>query len=163
MDYTHDSKKHRTIEAHGERDIMDLEHQIHCMEIEAYSSVLKAFIAQSDLLTWGKEGLMTDLRKELNITDIEHGKILTTINIDDSVKWIREQRKVAYHSQDYLKVNNTPGCASSSMGNSIIRLKAPSPSAAFYPQKNVPQSQVSLTPIPFQSSMPVSKFSLIQI
>ncbi|XP_019437479.1 PREDICTED: protein EMSY-LIKE 2-like [Lupinus angustifolius] len=154
MDYTHGSKKHRTIEAHVERDIMGLEHQIHCMETEAYSSVLKAFIAQSDLLTWGKEGLMTDLRKELNITDVEHGKILTMINTDDSVKWIRDKRKVASHSQDYLKVNNTPGCASSSMRNSIIRLKAPPPSASFYPPKNVPHGQVSLTPIPFQSSMP---------
>jgi len=31
---------------------MDLEHQIHYLETEAYTSVLKAFIAQSDLLTW---------------------------------------------------------------------------------------------------------------
>lgn len=37
----------------------------------------------------GKEGLMTDLRKELNITDIEHGKTLIAVNSDESVKRIR--------------------------------------------------------------------------
>jgi len=39
-------------EPHGIRGVMDLEHQIHYLETEAYSSILKAFIAQSDLLTW---------------------------------------------------------------------------------------------------------------
>ncbi|GAB4857274.1 hypothetical protein Ancab_015182 [Ancistrocladus abbreviatus] len=63
--------------------------RIHCMETEAYSAVLRAFIAQSDLLSWGKEGLMTDLRKELNITDDEHRDILSKIDLDGPVGIIR--------------------------------------------------------------------------
>lgn len=39
-------------ESHGIRDAVDLEHHIHCLETDAYSSILKAFNAQSDLLTW---------------------------------------------------------------------------------------------------------------
>ncbi|KAI4301017.1 hypothetical protein L6164_034336 [Bauhinia variegata] len=100
MDYS--KTKDDAIEPHGRRDLMDLEHHIYFVETEAYSSVLKAFIAQSDLLTWGKEGLMTELRKELNVTDAEHGEILMQINSDKLVKLIREQRKLASHSQDYF-------------------------------------------------------------
>ncbi|KAJ1384281.1 hypothetical protein SESBI_42675 [Sesbania bispinosa] len=46
MDYT----KHRIIEPRGIRDAVDLGHHIHCLA-EVYSSILKNFIAQSDLLT----------------------------------------------------------------------------------------------------------------
>ena len=45
------------------------------------------------------------------------------------------------------------------MGNSKVRLKTPS-SAAFYAQKNVLCSQVSLTSIPIPLPMPVSKIKL---
>jgi len=34
------------------RDAVNWENHIHLMEIQAYSSMLKAFIAQSELLTW---------------------------------------------------------------------------------------------------------------
>ncbi|RDY09170.1 Protein EMSY-LIKE 3, partial [Mucuna pruriens] len=141
-----------TTESHGVRDVMDLEHHIHYLETVAYSSILKAFIAQSDLLTWGKEGLMTELRKELNITDVEHGEILTKINSDELIKRIREQRKLSSHAKDYIKAS-APGCASASMGNSMIRFKNPS-SATFYAQKKMSRSQASLTSIPIPSSMP---------
>lgn len=30
----------------------DMDFQIHCLEMEAYTSVLKAFVAQSDVLSW---------------------------------------------------------------------------------------------------------------
>ncbi|KAF7819243.1 protein EMSY-LIKE 4 isoform X2 [Senna tora] len=141
-----------TTECHGKRDLMDLEHHIHCLEIEAYSSVLKAFIAQSDLLTWGKEELMTDLRKELNVTDIEHGEILIAVHLDESVKRIREQRLLASHAENYVKLNN-PGYASGSMRNSSIIMKTSSP-VAYFPQKNMSHCQSSLAPIPIPSSMP---------
>nr|XP_012569201.1 uncharacterized protein LOC101497708 isoform X2 [Cicer arietinum] len=137
---------------HGTRDAVNLDHHIHCLEIEAYSSLLKAFIAQSDLLTWGKEELLTELRKELNIADSEHGEILIKINSDESIRRIREQRKMASHPQDYIKAN-TPGCPSASIGNSIIRLKTPS-SAAIYPQMNITRSQASLSSIHIPSAMP---------
>ncbi|KAL2319504.1 hypothetical protein Fmac_028473 [Flemingia macrophylla] len=77
-----------TTQPHGIRDVTD---HIHYLETEAYTSILKAFIAQSDLLTWGKEGLMTELRKELNVTDIEHGDILTKINSDELIKQISKR------------------------------------------------------------------------
>jgi len=32
---------------------------------------------------------MTELRKELNVTDIEHGEILMKINSDELIKQIR--------------------------------------------------------------------------
>ncbi|AES80932.1 ENT domain protein [Medicago truncatula] len=108
----------------GTRDAVNWENHIHSMEIQAYSSMLKAFIAQSELLTWGKEELLTELRKELNIADSEHGEILTKINSDDSIKWIREQRKMAYHSQAHDSIKaNASGCTSTSIGNSTIRLQ----------------------------------------
>lgn len=33
-------------------DLTDMEFQIHCIETEAYSAVLRAFVAQSDVLSW---------------------------------------------------------------------------------------------------------------
>ncbi|CAL5193158.1 unnamed protein product [Lathyrus oleraceus] len=148
MDYSHihHATNHRVADPNGMRDAVNLEHHIHSLEIEAYSSMLKAFIAQSDLLTWGKEELLTELRKELNIADSEHGQILSKINSDESIRWIREQRKRASHSnaQGYIKAN-TSGCPSASIGNSVIRLKTPSP-ATFYPH-NMSHSQASLNSI----------------
>nr|XP_010910438.3 protein EMSY-LIKE 3 [Elaeis guineensis] len=76
-------------------DLADMEVQIHCIETEAYDAVLRAFNAQSDVLSWGKEGLITDLRKELRVSDAEHREILAKINSDDSIKSIRELRKNA--------------------------------------------------------------------
>ncbi|CAJ2672010.1 unnamed protein product [Trifolium pratense] len=139
------------------RVAVNMEQNIHCLEIHAYSSLLKAFIAQSELLTWGKEELLTEIRKELRIADSEHGEILTRINSDETVKWIREQRKMASHSHAQAYNNaNTTGCPSAPIGNSVIRLKAP-PSIASYPRKNIPHSQDSLSSIQIPSSMPLSK------
>ncbi|GJP62493.1 hypothetical protein CLOP_g16396 [Closterium sp. NIES-67] len=39
------------------------------LEREAYLAVIRAFGAQSEAITWAKERLMSDLRKELNIQD----------------------------------------------------------------------------------------------
>ncbi|CAK8542897.1 unnamed protein product [Lathyrus sativus] len=158
MDYTlihHATNNHRIADPSGMRDVVNLEHHIHYMEIEAYSSMLKAFIAQSDLLTWGKEELLTELRKELNIADSEHGQILSKINSDESIRWIREQRKRASHShaQGYIKAN-TSGCPSASIGNSVIRLKTPS-SATFYAHNNMSHSQASLNSIHVSAPMSV--------
>lgn len=49
-----------------------------------------AIITQKALVTaQGKEGLITELRKELNVTDTEHGELLLQINSDKSIKMIR--------------------------------------------------------------------------
>ncbi|PKU69142.1 protein EMSY-LIKE 3 [Dendrobium catenatum] len=72
---------------------IDMETQIHQLEQEAYSSVLRAFKAQSDLLTWEKETLITELRTELKVSDIEHRELLSMVNADDLIRRIREWRQ----------------------------------------------------------------------
>ncbi|XP_077254141.1 protein EMSY-LIKE 3-like isoform X2 [Tasmannia lanceolata] len=71
----------------------DMETQIHRLEQEAYSSVLRAFKAQSDSLSWEKEGLITELRKELRVSDEEHRDLLSRVKADDVLRRIREWRK----------------------------------------------------------------------
>ncbi|XP_042375462.1 protein EMSY-LIKE 3-like isoform X2 [Zingiber officinale] len=71
----------------------DMEIQIHRIEQEAYSSVLRAFKAQSDTITWEKESLITELRKELRVSDQEHRELLSRVNADDVIQRIREWRQ----------------------------------------------------------------------
>ncbi|KAG8635764.1 protein EMSY-LIKE 3 isoform X3 [Manihot esculenta] len=71
----------------------DMETQIHNIEQEAYTSVLRAFKAQSDAITWEKESLITELRKELRVSDEEHRELLSRVNADDMIRRIREWRK----------------------------------------------------------------------
>ncbi|GMJ00891.1 EMSY-like 3 [Hibiscus trionum] len=73
----------------------DMETQIHLIEQEAYCSVLRAFKAQSDALTWEKESLITELRKELRVSDEEHRELLLRVNADDMIRRIREWRTVS--------------------------------------------------------------------
>eukprot|EP00252_Welwitschia_mirabilis_P012641 TRINITY_DN2792_c0_g1_i1.p1 TRINITY_DN2792_c0_g1~~TRINITY_DN2792_c0_g1_i1.p1 ORF type:complete len:496 (-),score=141.49 TRINITY_DN2792_c0_g1_i1:551-2038(-) len=71
----------------------DMEMQIHELEKDAYRAVIKAFNAQSDAITWAKEGLMSELRKELRVSDEEHRELLGKVNKDDQLKRIREWRQ----------------------------------------------------------------------
>ncbi|KAA8525102.1 hypothetical protein F0562_007034 [Nyssa sinensis] len=73
----------------------DMETQIHHIEQEAYTSVLRAFKAQSDAITWEKESLITELRKELRVSDEEHRELLSRVNSDDIIRRIREWRKTS--------------------------------------------------------------------
>ncbi|KAG8056280.1 hypothetical protein GUJ93_ZPchr0002g26126 [Zizania palustris] len=70
----------------------DMETQIHQLEQEAYCSVLRAFKAQSDAITWEKESLITELRKELRVSDKDHRELLNRVNNDDIIRSIRERR-----------------------------------------------------------------------
>ncbi|KAF3640810.1 Protein EMSY-LIKE 3 [Capsicum annuum] len=76
-----------------QRMYVDMEVQIHNLEQEAYGAVLRAFKAQSDALTWEKESLITELRKELRVSDDEHRDLLTKVNADNLIHRIREWRK----------------------------------------------------------------------
>uniref|UniRef100_M4E3N5 ENT domain-containing protein n=1 Tax=Brassica campestris TaxID=3711 RepID=M4E3N5_BRACM len=76
-----------------ERVHNDMETQIHLIEQEAYSSILRAFKAQSDAITWEKESLITELRKELRVSDEEHRELLSRVNADEMIRRIREWRK----------------------------------------------------------------------
>ncbi|KAF6158741.1 hypothetical protein GIB67_040255 [Kingdonia uniflora] len=75
----------------------DMETQIHHLEQDAYSSVLRAFKAQSDAITWEKESLITELRKELRVSDEEHRELLSRVNADDIIRRIREWRQGGGH------------------------------------------------------------------
>lgn len=74
-------------------DQTDMEAQIHQLEQEAYSSVLRAFKAQADAITWEKESLITELRKELRLSNEEHRELLGRVNADDLIKRIRDWRQ----------------------------------------------------------------------
>ncbi|GAB2276973.1 Protein EMSY-LIKE 3 [Dionaea muscipula] len=71
----------------------DMETEIHVIEQEAYCTVLRAFKAQSDAITWEKEDLITALRKELRVSDEEHRELLSRVHADDVILRIREWRK----------------------------------------------------------------------
>ncbi|GFP93130.1 hypothetical protein PHJA_001457300 [Phtheirospermum japonicum] len=58
-------------------DGTDMEAKLHQLEQEAYSSVLRAFKAQADAISWEKESLMTELRKELRLSNEEHRDLLS--------------------------------------------------------------------------------------
>ncbi|XP_043814649.1 protein EMSY-LIKE 1 isoform X2 [Manihot esculenta] len=75
----------------------DMEAQIHHLEQEAYSAVLRAFKAQSDAISWEKEGLITELRKELRVSDDQHRELLTKVNGDEIIRRIREWRQTGGH------------------------------------------------------------------
>ncbi|CAA6672313.1 unnamed protein product [Spirodela intermedia] len=80
----------------------DMETEIHQLEQEAYCSVLRAFKAQSDAITWEKESLITELRKELRVSDEEHRELLTRVNADDII------RKISRWSQGGFISNAQP-------------------------------------------------------
>ncbi|KAK4488657.1 hypothetical protein RD792_004426 [Penstemon davidsonii] len=75
----------------------DMEAKIHQLEQEAYSSVLRAFKAQADAITWEKEGLLTELRRELRLSNEEHSALLSRVNPDETIRRISEWRKSGGH------------------------------------------------------------------
>ncbi|GMI70981.1 EMSY-like 3 [Hibiscus trionum] len=85
-----------------------MEAQIHLLEQEAYCSVLRAFKAQSDAITWEKEGLITELRKELRVSDDEHRELLTKVNADDIIRRIsRDWRQAGGNQSTRLSVSHS--------------------------------------------------------
>ncbi|XP_037442365.1 protein EMSY-LIKE 3-like [Triticum dicoccoides] len=71
----------------------DLESQVHLVEQEAYTGVLRAFKVQSDALSWEKESLISELRKELRVSDEEHRELLNKVNEDGAIRGMRELRQ----------------------------------------------------------------------
>ncbi|XP_061356880.1 protein EMSY-LIKE 3-like isoform X1 [Gastrolobium bilobum] len=84
---------------------IDMETQIHQLEQEAYSSVLRAFKAQADAITWEKESLITELRKELRLSNEEHRELLGRVNADDVIRRIREWRQAGGHQPGMLSTS----------------------------------------------------------
>ncbi|XP_010265884.1 PREDICTED: protein EMSY-LIKE 3 isoform X2 [Nelumbo nucifera] len=122
----------------------DMETQIHQLEQEAYSSVLRAFKAQSDAITWEKESLITELRKELRVSDEEHRELLTRVNADDIIRRIREWRQAGglqaslLSSQPVHDPVPSPTVSASrkkqKTSQSVPSLSLNAPSPAFHPQ-----------------------------
>ncbi|XP_039854632.1 protein EMSY-LIKE 4-like isoform X4 [Panicum virgatum] len=71
----------------------NLDSDIHQMEQQAYTGVLRAFKMQSDALTWEKESLITELRRELKVSDEEHRALLNKVNEEEAVHRIRQSRQ----------------------------------------------------------------------
>ncbi|KAK4373045.1 hypothetical protein RND71_008429 [Anisodus tanguticus] len=109
-----------------QRMYVDMEVQIHNLEQEAYGAILRAFKAQSDALTWEKESLITELRKELRVSDDEHRDLLTKVNADNLIHRIREWRKT--------------------MGNQPVHEQLPSPTVSG-PRKRPKMSQSVIMPL----------------
>uniref|UniRef100_A0A0E0M2T7 ENT domain-containing protein n=1 Tax=Oryza punctata TaxID=4537 RepID=A0A0E0M2T7_ORYPU len=92
----------RSFSANGRAPVMpfsyirphnDLESEIHQVEQEAYTGVLRAFKVQSDAISWEKESLITELRKELRVSDDEHRELLNKVNEDVAIRRMRELRQ----------------------------------------------------------------------
>ncbi|XP_047341001.1 protein EMSY-LIKE 3-like [Impatiens glandulifera] len=96
----------------------EMENQIHLLEQEAYSSVLRAFKAQADAITWEKASLMTELRKELRLSNEEHRELLSQVNSDELIRRISEWRQSG---------GNLPIVAGTGQ---IVRDPVPSPSVS---------------------------------
>ncbi|XP_031387003.1 protein EMSY-LIKE 3-like isoform X2 [Punica granatum] len=127
----------------------EMEIQIHLIEQEAYCSVLRAFKAQSDAITWEKEGLITELRKELRVSDEEHRELLSRVNADDMIRRIREWRKAG---------GPGPGLLSKSKP---VHDQAPSPTMSASRKKQKTTGTVASLPFPaFHPSMQPSSSAL---
>ncbi|RDX79262.1 Protein EMSY-LIKE 1, partial [Mucuna pruriens] len=80
------SKERRERLLFHDSDSMD--NLIRRAEMEAYNSILRAFRYQSNELSWEKEMLLTDLRKELRISDDYHRDLLDRLNHDVTLRCI---------------------------------------------------------------------------
>ncbi|XP_017229817.1 protein EMSY-LIKE 3 [Daucus carota subsp. sativus] len=135
----------------------DMEAQIHQIEQEAYSSVLRAFKAQSDAITWEKESLITELRKELRVSDEEHRELLSRVNADDMIWRIREWRANGLQSsmrssgpaRDPLP---SPTVSASrkkqKASHSVAPLPMGAPSPALHPSMQPSSSAIRRGPVP---------------
>ncbi|XVF04614.1 hypothetical protein REPUB_Repub05bG0099400 [Reevesia pubescens] len=137
----------------------DMETQIHLIEQEAYSSVLRAFKAQSDALTWEKESLITELRKELRVSDEEHRELLSRVNADDIIRRIREWRTASgpqpgMHSTSQPIHDPVPSPTVSAsrkkqkMSQSVASLSMGAPSPALHPSMQPSSSAMRRGPPP---------------
>ncbi|XP_059651798.1 protein EMSY-LIKE 3-like isoform X2 [Cornus florida] len=132
----------------------DMEAQIHHLEQEAYSSILRAFKAQADAITWEKESLITELRKELRLSNEEHRELLGRVNADDVIRRIREWRQAGGHQPGMLSTGQAvhdpvpSPTVSASRKKQKISQSIPSqsfgrPSPPFHPQAVAASNQPS--------------------
>ncbi|XP_051126196.1 protein EMSY-LIKE 3-like [Andrographis paniculata] len=70
-----------------------MEAKIRQFEKEAYYSTLRAFKAQADSITSEKSGFITDMRKELRLSNEDHRELCKKVNEDVTIRRIREWRQ----------------------------------------------------------------------
>ncbi|KAK2969549.1 hypothetical protein RJ640_023807 [Escallonia rubra] len=128
-----------------------METQIHHIEQEAYSSVLRAFKAQSDAISWEKESLITELRKELRVSDEEHRELLSRVNGDDIIRSIREWRKTNGPQPGMLNSGQPSPTVSASRkkqktSQSVASLSLGAPSPGLHPSMQPSSSALNQGP-----------------
>ncbi|GBG75730.1 hypothetical protein CBR_g20979 [Chara braunii] len=69
------------------------EEQLRKLETDAYLAVLSAFVAGNEAISWAKERLMCELRKELRVQDEQHSQLLSRVFQDNKIMQIRERRQ----------------------------------------------------------------------
>ncbi|KAJ0974127.1 hypothetical protein J5N97_016092 [Dioscorea zingiberensis] len=116
-------------------DSADLESQIQLIEMGAYDAVLRAFRVQADDLSWGKETLLTELRRELRISDAKHREILGQINHDQLIMSLRNSHK-ANGAQQQTTMNSS--CIDPNSMVCVSRKKLKS--------SNIPSSSIQYLP-----------------
>ncbi|PON65502.1 EMSY N-terminal [Parasponia andersonii] len=146
----------------------DMEAQIHQLEQEAYSSVLRAFKAQADLITWEKESLITELRKELRLSNEEHRELLGRVNADDIIRRIREWRQAGGGQPGMLSTSQavhdpipSPTVSASrkkqKVSQSVASQSFGGPSQPFHPQAVAASHQPSSSTAKQRGSVPGAK------
>ncbi|KAG0596228.1 hypothetical protein M758_UG234800 [Ceratodon purpureus] len=111
-----------------------IDQQIRQLELDAYHSLLRAFSAQSEVITWSKEGLMSDMRKELRVADEQHREMLGKVSHDETLKRIRHWRQtgedpgISLHQRD---ISPSPAVSQSrkrqKVGNVAVVIPPPVP------------------------------------
>ncbi|EYU42240.1 hypothetical protein MIMGU_mgv1a007277mg [Erythranthe guttata] len=122
-------------------DDADMEAKIHQIEQEAYCSILRAFKAQADAISWEKESLITELRKELRLSNEEHRDLLSRVNVDETISTIREWRRQG-GVQPGIHGTSHDALPSPSISASRKKQKL-APSLPFQPQPNQPSSSAA--------------------
>lgn len=134
----------------------DMESQIHCFAREAYSAVLRAFNSQSDVITWAKESLMTELRKELRVSDEEHRELLGKVNADGVLRQIREWRQSCSYQPVFTgNAVHAPGPTHSptvSVSQKKQKTTHVMPSVHLQPPPNRHHSPVPSSSVPFAAT-----------
>lgn len=127
-----------------------IDQQIRQLELDAYTAVLRAFSAQSEAITWGKERLMSDMRKELRVADEQHREILGKVGEDDTLKRIRMYRQTGGEEPLMMLTGGHDPSPSPAVSNSRKKQKTGHAAQTFPP----PPPPPLLKPAPHTNTLP---------
>ncbi|KAJ4906469.1 Protein EMSY-LIKE 4 [Raphanus sativus] len=124
----------------------DMEAQIHHIEKEAYFSLLRAFRAQADAITWEKEGLITEMRKELRVSHEEHRELLARVNADDTIRKIRREKLKFLSIYSVEEEWRQSGGMQRNAAAQVVHDTLPSPSASASIKRHKPNQPIHSQP-----------------